>query len=102
LATRPVDVSLELLGRFAVVVNGAEVDERAWRLRKARTLVKVLALAPGRRLHREQTMELLWPDLTATAAQNNLHQTLHAARRVLGAESIALSDGLLVLAEYIG
>jgi predicted ATPase/DNA-binding SARP family transcriptional activator len=101
LAARPVDISLELLGRFAVVVDGAEIDERTWRLRKARTLVKVLALAPGRRLHREQTMELLWPDLTATAAQNNLHQALHAARRVLGAESIALSDGLLVLSEQI-
>jgi predicted ATPase/DNA-binding SARP family transcriptional activator len=101
LAARPVDVSLELLGRFAVVVDGTEIDERAWRLRKARTLVKVLALAPGRRLHREQTMELLWPDLTATAAQNNLHQALHAARRVLGVEAIALSDGLLVLSEHI-
>jgi len=30
-------------------------------------------------------MELLWPELTATAAQNNLHQALHAARRALGA-----------------
>jgi predicted ATPase/DNA-binding SARP family transcriptional activator len=101
LAARPLEVSLELLGRFAVVVDGADVDERAWRLRKARTLVKVLALARGRRLHREQTMELLWPDLPATAAQNNLHQALHAARRVLGAESIALSDGLLTLSEHI-
>ncbi|HEY2372571.1 MAG TPA: BTAD domain-containing putative transcriptional regulator [Gaiellaceae bacterium] len=102
MAARTVNVSLELLGRFAVVIDGTSVDERAWRLRKARTLVKVLALTPGRRLHREQTMELLWPDLTATAAQNNLHQALHAARRVLGAESIALSDGLLVLSEHIG
>jgi len=102
LAAPPVEVSLELLGRFAATVGGVDVEERAWRLRKARTLVKVLALAPGRRLHREQTMELLWPDLTATAAQNNLHQALHAARRVLGAESIALSDGLLVLSERIG
>jgi predicted ATPase/DNA-binding SARP family transcriptional activator len=73
------------------------VGERAWRLRKARTLVKVLALAPGRRLHREQAMELLWPELTATAAQNNLHQALHAARRVVGAEWITLNDGMLEL-----
>jgi DNA-binding SARP family transcriptional activator len=83
LAARPLDVSLDLLGRFAAVVDGTDVDERAWRLRKARTLVKVLALAPGRRLHREQTMELLWPDLTATAARNNLHQALHTLQRRL-------------------
>jgi DNA-binding SARP family transcriptional activator len=67
-------------------------------LRKARTLVKVLALEPERRLHREQAMELLWPDLTATAAQNNLHQALHAARRVIGADRLTLEDGMLALA----
>ena len=67
-------------------------------MRKARTLVKVLALEPERRLHREQAMELLWPDLTATAAQNNLHQALHAARRVIGADCLTLEDGMLALA----
>jgi tryptophan synthase beta chain len=41
-------LSIRLLGRFAVVVDGVELDERAWRLRKARTLVKLLALEPGR------------------------------------------------------
>jgi len=56
-------VAVRLLGRFSVVVDGVEVDDRAWRLRKARTLVKLLALQPERRLHREQAMELLWPDL---------------------------------------
>ncbi len=77
------------------------MEERTWRLRKARTLVKVLALAPGRRVHREQMMELLWPELTATAAQNNLHQALHAARRAVGADSIALVDGMLELANVV-
>ena len=90
-------VDLVLLGRFAVTVDGAEVPDRAWRLRKARTLVKALALEPGRRLHRERAMELLWPELTATAAQNNLHQALHAARRAVGAEAITLQDGMLEL-----
>jgi predicted ATPase len=91
-------VRIRLLGRFAVEVDGAEVEDRAWRLRKARTLVKVLALAPGRRLHRDQAMELLWHDLDASAAQNNLHQALHAARRVLGTERLTLEDGMLALA----
>jgi predicted ATPase/DNA-binding SARP family transcriptional activator len=94
----PGRLELTLLGRFAVSVDGVEAPDRAWRLRKARTLVKALALEPGRRLHRERAMELLWPDLTATAAQNNLHQALHAARRVLGPDSIVLADGMLELA----
>ena len=91
------EVSLALLGRFAAHVAGAAVDEQAWRLRKARTLVKLLALEPGRRLHREQAMDLLWPELDASAAQNNLHQALHAARRVLGADSLTLADAMLGL-----
>ncbi len=42
-------------------------------------------------------MELLWPDRGARAAQNNLHQALHAARRVLGAECLTLGDGMVTL-----
>jgi len=90
-----------LLGHFSAVVDGAALDDRAWRLRKARTLVKVLALEPGRRLHREQAMELLWPDLDAVAAQNNLHQALHAARRVLGAERLVLDGGMLAITDDV-
>jgi predicted ATPase/DNA-binding SARP family transcriptional activator len=90
-------VTIRLLGRFGVDVDGVEVDDRTWRLRKARTLVKVLALEPGRRLHREQVMELLWPDLNAAAAQNNFHQPWHAARRVLGAGRLTLEGGMLAL-----
>ena len=41
-------------GGFSVTVNGEPVPDR-WRLRKAKTLVKLLALAPGHRLHRESS-----------------------------------------------
>ncbi len=46
-------------------------------------LVKLLAVEPNHRLHKEQAMDLLWPHLGARAAANNLHRTLYAARRVL-------------------
>ncbi|NMO54615.1 hypothetical protein HH310_25950 [Actinoplanes sp. TBRC 11911] len=63
-------------------------------------MVKVLALAPEQRMHREQLLELLWPDRSAASAANNLHQALHVARRELGGgdgELLALRDGLVVL-----
>src|SRR4051794_1976308 len=44
---------IRLLGGFSVEIDGTPVDERAWRLRKARSLVKLLALAPGRHVHRD-------------------------------------------------
>jgi DNA-binding SARP family transcriptional activator len=39
------------------------VDD-AWRLRRARTLVKLLTLAPRHRLHREQVVDALWGEHT--------------------------------------
>ena len=56
-------VRIGLLGGFSVTVGDRKVDESAWRLRKAASLIKLLALAPGHRLHRERAMDLLWPEL---------------------------------------
>lgn len=76
-------VRIHLLGAFAVAIDDEIVPEGAWRLRRAKTLVKLLALAPGHRLHREQVIAVLWPDRAPEAAANNLHQVLHVARRQL-------------------
>ena len=76
---------LRVLGGFHVAVGDRPVPESAWRLRKAKSLIKLLALAPDRRLHRELVAELLWPDRTADSAANNLHQALYVARRALEA-----------------
>jgi len=90
-------VKIGLLGGFRASAGGAEVGDGAWRLRKARELVKLLALARGHRLHREQAMDALWPDLDPSAAANNLNQAVHVARRALGAGTIEARDGLLLL-----
>jgi len=55
------DIHVTLLGRFAVTVGGAPVAEASWNRRHAAAVVKVLALAPGRRLHREQVIDRVWP-----------------------------------------
>ena len=79
----PETLRIWLLGGFRVSVGSRRIGEDEWHLRKARSLLKVLALAAGHRLHREQAMELLWPDLDPRAALNNLHYALHVARRTL-------------------
>ena len=86
-----------LLGGFSVATEDGLVEERAWRLRKAKALVKLLALAPERRLHRERLADLLWPDRDTEAAANNLHQVLHAARRAIGTDALRLTDGVVAL-----
>jgi predicted ATPase/DNA-binding SARP family transcriptional activator len=75
---------VRLLGGFRVSFGGR--DAEGWRLKKAKALVKLLALAPDHRLHRERVMDLLWPNLEPSSAANNLHHALHAARRSFGAE----------------
>src|SRR5690606_36230714 len=76
-------LSLWLLHRFRVEVDGTPVDPARWRRRKVRHLLAMLGLAPGHTLHREQVLEELWPHADPASAGNNLHQTLHLARRAL-------------------
>ena len=99
---RPEAVRVWLLGGFRVSVGPRRIiEEQAWRLRKAAALVKLLALAPGHRLHREHVMDLLWPDSGRRAASNGLRRVLHGARRVLdpaaGTHYLASENGSLAL-----
>jgi predicted ATPase len=94
-------VSVSLLGGFEAAVDGTAVPETAWRLKKARELVKLLALARDRRLHREQVMDLLWRDRPPAAAANNLHQAVYVARRALHPDVIELRDEVLRLAAAV-
>ncbi|MBE3039148.1 MAG: hypothetical protein IMZ62_10100, partial [Chloroflexi bacterium] len=77
-------IHIQLLGGFAVWVGGEMIPEEQWHSRRARNLVKLLALTPGHRLHRDQIADTLWPDSDLAASANNFHQTLYAARRILG------------------
>jgi DNA-binding SARP family transcriptional activator len=76
-------VSIQLLGGFRLAVGSRVIEESEWPLRKTKSLIKLLALAPDRRMHRGKLMDLLWPDLELEAAANNLHKALHLLRRVL-------------------
>ena len=96
---------IQLLGGFAVSVDGATIPEAQWKLRRARGLVKLLALSPGHRLHRDQVIETFWPDADLKAANNNFYQTLYVARRVLESAdgpSLPLEEGFLNLSAQEG
>ena len=83
-------IELRLLGGFEATVDGVPVAPEQWTRRQAASLVKVLALAPGRRLHREQVIEALWPRASVEAAGPRLHKAAHYARRALGGDGSAL------------
>jgi predicted ATPase/DNA-binding SARP family transcriptional activator len=89
-------VDINLLGRFAVVVDGRPVAAQAWTRRSAAALVKLLALRPGRRLSREQLMDLLWPDLLLEQAAPRLHKAAHYARTALDIPTAVVLSGDVV------
>ncbi len=76
-------LDLRLLGSFRVFVDGELLDDSSWSHRKSKSLLKILALERTHQLHREQLMELLWPEMDGESALNNLHKAIHAARRAL-------------------
>ena len=86
---------ITLLGGFRLWVRSQLIPDEAWKRRKVKALVKLLALTAGHCLHREQLMELLWPEAEVDAARNNLRQTLHLTRQILKRENGA-SQGILV------
>jgi DNA-binding SARP family transcriptional activator len=81
--TAPRSLRIELLGGFRVAAGARPVPDEAWRRSKAAGLVKLLALAPAHRLHREQVMDALWPELGPAAAAANLRKAVHYARRAV-------------------
>jgi len=72
-----------MLGTFYVERDGTPIPATDWARRKTKSLLKLLALQPGHRLHREQITEALWPDLDPISARDNLYRNLSFLRRTL-------------------
>jgi DNA-binding SARP family transcriptional activator len=91
-------VEIELLGTFTVSIDGREVAGRRWEHRRAADLVALLALAPGRRLPRDQVIDALWPEVLSENGAANLHKAAHHARRALGrSDAVVLRSGSAAL-----
>jgi DNA-binding SARP family transcriptional activator len=97
--TTPSSLEIHVLGPFRVLVDGSAVEGRRWSRRKPKLLVKLLALQPHYQLHREQLMELLWPELDAEAAANNLHKTIHLVRHALEPELKSAAESRFILSQ---
>jgi len=83
-------VAVYLLGRFEVAIGPSPLPPSAWRRRRPADLLKLLALAPGRQVAREQLVEALWPGKDAASGASNLHRALYDLRLVLGARAVEL------------
>src|SRR5437764_1040967 len=89
-------LQVRLLGRFEVLVDSRPVPADAWAQRRATDLVKLLALAPGHRMPRDEVLEMLWPKLGVRAAASNVHKAASYARRALGDRGAVVLRGGMV------
>ncbi|MBV8997245.1 MAG: hypothetical protein JO287_26925, partial [Pseudonocardiales bacterium] len=81
-----------------MTVGAVPIAVSSWTRRHAAALVKVLAMAPGRRLHREQVIDLLWPEDTIEQAMPKLHKAAHFARRAIDVSNavVLLGDNVML------
>jgi DNA-binding SARP family transcriptional activator/tetratricopeptide (TPR) repeat protein len=92
-------IDLRLLGGFRAFVDGRPVADDAWPKRSGADLVKLLALADGRRMARDAVLEALWPHLAADAAARSLYKAATYARQALGdRRAVLVGDGFVELA----
>jgi predicted ATPase/DNA-binding SARP family transcriptional activator len=78
-----VPLRVRTLGGFAVWRGAELIPPERWSRRPVATLIKILLGAPGWRLHREQLIDLLWPDAEPEVGAHRLRDTLHRLRRLL-------------------
>jgi DNA-binding SARP family transcriptional activator/Flp pilus assembly protein TadD len=98
-ASPPSTLDIHLLGPFRILVDGRAIEERQFTRRKPKQLIKLLALQPYYQLHREQAMELLWPDSDPELAANNLHKAIHMARHALEPSLKSVADSHFILTQ---
>lgn len=81
------NLRIYLLGQFRIErkLNGEwqNIDSRPWHRRRARALLGCLLSSSGRRVSREQAMEMLWPDQDIDVAANRLNGAVHELRQIL-------------------
>jgi DNA-binding SARP family transcriptional activator len=92
-------VSIQALGVFQVIRDGAPVPKGEWQSKKARDLLKIL-VAQRRPTPRDRLAELLWPDSDPGKSANRLSVLLSTVRDILeprpGEPNPLMSDGSVV------
>lgn len=98
-----VRLEIHMLGRFRIYLDGKNLPESEIKGRKARTLIKLIAHQRHFQMVRDHAVDLLWPELTPTAAASQLYKAIHHIRKAFSshvkeaADWIQISDDLIRL-----
>ncbi len=96
--TRPNQLHIHLLGPVQVFrENGELVSGTLWKRIKVRALLAYLTLNRDSFIHREQLLDVLWPEQPYAAALQNLNSTIYRLRRSLEPDLKRGTDSRYVL-----
>lgn len=98
-------LQIRVLGQFSVRIDGKDLANSAISGRKARSLLKLLALQRNYQIVRDQATDLLWPSLSPESASSQLYKAIHHIRKAFSAvggstssdELIDITDELICL-----
>ncbi len=76
-------LQIQLLGNFTLFRDGEPIDDKAWRSRQARTILKILLVQPGAVVTADRLIDYLWPDEDEPVARRRLHVRISDLRRAL-------------------
>lgn len=76
-------LDLRCLGQFEILRDGLPVRAERFSRRRSLSLLKILLTRYGQEIHREELMELLWPDVPRRSANPLLNVAAHYLRRAL-------------------
>jgi predicted ATPase/DNA-binding SARP family transcriptional activator len=96
---------LYVLGQFCLEYRNEQqqwqpVADAALQHQRVRALLHCLISTPGRRLGREQAMEMLWPDLEFETATHRLDRAVYSLRRLLEPGRSRPATSNLLLTEH--
>lgn len=90
---------IRVLGAFVVERDGRPVPRAEWGSKKARDLLKILAVRGGRSIPREELADLLWPGEAYETVANRLSVALSVVRGVLSVEGGARGGSPALVAD---
>lgn len=74
-------LTISTFGGLCIEIDGKKLD--GWKTKKAEELFALVLHHGRRKVHREQLMEILWPDMELKQASNNLYTVSYYVRRFL-------------------
>ncbi|MDQ3544498.1 MAG: transcriptional regulator, partial [Actinomycetota bacterium] len=90
------ELSVQVLGGFAVTHRGTAAPSSAWQSKVARDLFKMLVVNRGRPIPREVLIDRLWPGETGEKANNRLSVALSTIRSVVDPDRVYPADHVIV------